>query len=396
MLISPTTPGWSLSETKKVLLTKWNNPNINLWPVQGSAPEGWVALGETLPHLAIHAENLDTLGTVNYTDSLKVSTTITPMSPPHPQRLGNDTISFYIEPSLDPLVPHKLTLYRMNASFYRHKITELKLKKVPYMHSFSVTSTKAILFAYPFHYDWLDAPLGAYVEHFLKWDRLAKTVIYVIDLASGDVQTFQTDPMFCFHHVNAWDDPEAEGGCVVDALCYDTEHATTILSKWDVTHDAPPDKIGAFLRRYTIPSSAGTSSSSSKLGEVPWDLLSTTQFELPRINDNFHLNSSYCVVYGWTCTGLVRVDICANSTLHWPARRPNQYPSEAVFVPRSAYSVEEDGVLVAVVYDGENSISYLTVLDSNTLAELANATSPIFTPFSIHGAWNPSAEPGLL
>jgi hypothetical protein len=44
-------------------------------------------------------------------------------------------------------------------------------------------------------------------------------------------------------------------------------------------------------------------------------------------------------------------------------------------------------VVVAVVFDGVANVSYLTLLDPITLVEIANATSPIFTPFSIHGAF---------
>jgi len=75
--------------------------------------------------------------------------------------------------------------------------------QVNYIHSFSVTQTRVIIFAYPFYYKFIDAPLGAYVEHFLTWDKHADTKIYVVDLATGQVAVETADPTFCFHHVRS-------------------------------------------------------------------------------------------------------------------------------------------------------------------------------------------------
>ena len=46
--------GWTPKEVKDVLLTRGNNPNIVLWPTTtGAGADGWIALGETLPHLCV-------------------------------------------------------------------------------------------------------------------------------------------------------------------------------------------------------------------------------------------------------------------------------------------------------------------------------------------------------
>ena len=52
---------------------------------------------------------------------------------------------------------------------------------------------------------------------------------------------------------------------------------------------------------------------------------------------------------------------------------------------------ESDGVVVAVVFDGLTRTSSVVLFDPTTLAVLATAGAPVFTPFSIHGAWNPAA-----
>ena len=208
-------------------------------------------------------------------------------------------------------------------------------------------------------------------------------------------------------------------GWEVDALCYDEAQAQLIMSKWDVSHQAPPAGMGAMMRRYNYsPGESDLHVSSRTTGAlprtektektendtyVPWKLLSSTQLELPRINDNYYNNMHYCVIYGWTALSLIRLNICNNSEVYWQATGPDQYPSEAVFVANSDPTrqsihrgalenqdiyVETDGVLVAVVFDGVSNESSVVVLNASSLEELASATSSIFTPFSIHGTWD--------
>lgn len=68
---------------------------------------------------------------------------------------------------------------------------------------------------------------------------------------------------------------------------------------------------------------------------------------------------------------------------------PDQYPSEAVFVPRRSGVVEDDGYLLTLVYDARSHTSYLAVLDARDLGRgpLARAHFDHAIPFSFHGTW---------
>jgi beta,beta-carotene 9',10'-dioxygenase len=46
---------------------------------------------------------------------------------------------------------------------------------------------------------------------------------------------------------------------------------------------------------------------------------------------------------------------------------------------------EDDGVLLSVVLDAEESRSFLLVLDAADLSELARAQAPHHIPFGFHG-----------
>lgn len=64
-----------------------------------------------------------------------------------------------------------------------------------------------------------------------------------------------------------------------------------------------------------------------------------------------------------------------------------QWPSEPVFVPRSADAAEDDGFVLTVVYDGVRDGSYLAVLDARNLAgkPLATCRLPHRIPMGFHG-----------
>ena len=69
----------------------------------------------------------------------------------------------------------------------------------------------------------------------------------------------------------------------------------------------------------------------------------------------------------------------------------HHWPSEPVFVPRSADAAEHDGFLLTVVYDGTTDGSYLAVLDAANVAgePLATCRLPHRIPMGFHGNFVP-------
>merc|ERR1712187_499250 len=79
--------------------------------------------------------------------------------------------------------------------------------------------------------------------------------------------------------------------------------------------------------------------------------------EMPRYNDRMHQGRAYCFAYaissaehGIIKPNLVKIDLC-NGGRAKPWYEPNQFPSEAVFVPRPGATEEDDGVLVTSTLD---------------------------------------------
>jgi len=71
---------------------------------------------------------------------------------------------------------------------------------------------------------------------------------------------------------------------------------------------------------------------------------------------------------------------------------PGYTPGEPIFVPgpgaTSVDQVEDDGVVLSVVLDGETQKSMLVVLDAKDMTEIARAEMDTHFPFGFHGVWN--------
>merc|ERR1712217_49124 len=111
--------------------------------------------------------------------------------------------------------------------------------------------------------------------------------------------------------------------------------------------------------------------------------------EMPRFNERNHRGRPYCYAYGMSSAhhttmlpNLVKADICNGGKVKtW--FEPNQYPSEAIFVPRPGATEEDDGVVVTSVLDGPKASSYLLVLDAKTMTTVAKAHAPVWIPYDV-------------
>ena len=64
---------------------------------------------------------------------------------------------------------------------------------------------------------------------------------------------------------------------------------------------------------------------------------------------------------------------------------------EFVFHPSSPDAAEDDGVLMGYVYDRTADRSELTILDAQTLQDVASIKLPHRVPAGFHGNWIPTS-----
>jgi beta,beta-carotene 9',10'-dioxygenase len=254
-------------------------------------------------------------------------------------------------------------------------IGELGVKEPAYMHSFGLTERWLVLAEFPLVVNPISIPLSGrpYIENY-RWKPELGTRFSLVDRTSGKATgPFETDPFFCFHHVNAY---EENGSVVVDACTYGNAQIVEDLYLDRLRDGKPADR--AEMRRFTI-DLASRKVASEQLAEG---------LELPRINYGRHNERPYRYVWGidqqsgWL-DRIVKVDTREGETHEW--NEDGCSPGEPVFVAAPGSADEDAGVLLSVVFDARSGTSFMLVLDAADLNELARADAPHHIPYGFHG-----------
>ncbi|KAG0068237.1 hypothetical protein BGZ89_005043, partial [Linnemannia elongata] len=295
-------------------------------------------------------------------------------------------------------------------------LAEIQSPRPTYMHSFCLTKRYVVVT----HWQCDFAAWGVSVlwtgnawESFKNHDPNVKAQFYVVDRQHGrHVATFECDPYYAFHAVNAWD----EGDDIVLDLASYKDH--TVIGDYYIDNlrneasGIPPQQ--AVLRRYrlsAISKQASLSNLNRKQPPTPvpatidFQLDESINFELPSINPSRYLHP-YRYAFGVNRSGLnktliydriIKVDLAkvqqgdmAGSATFWVQDQCT--PSEPVFVPTPNATDEDDGVLLSIVLDGRRRTGFLLVLDAKTLTEIARADMPEgkVAPHNFHGMFIPN------
>jgi beta,beta-carotene 9',10'-dioxygenase len=254
-------------------------------------------------------------------------------------------------------------------------IGELPVKEPAYMHSFGLTERWLVLAEFPLVVNPVSIPLSGrpYIENY-RWKPELGTKFTLIDRNTGEATgPFETDPFFCFHHVNAY---EENGSVVVDACTYANAQIVEDLYLDRLREGKPADR--AEMRRFTL-DLASRKVVSEQLAEG---------LELPRINYGRNNERPYRYVWGidqesgWL-DRIVKVDTREGETNEW--NEAGCSPGEPVFVAAPGADAEDAGVLLSVVFDSRSGRSFMLALDAADLSELARAEAPHHIPYGFHG-----------
>lgn len=356
-----------------------SNANVNITKIA----EQFVAMTETPIQVAFDVATLDTLGVVDYEDSLKPGITT---AHPHYDREERELYNYMLTLGRNSTY----TLFGVpSGSRVRRSIGTVHCAKPSYMHSFALTQNYLVLMEFPFVVNPLKMLLSGrpFIENY-EWRPELGTTFTLVDRVDGSCRRLHTDEAwFGFHHVNAYE----EAGVVnLDVSVYPDAGIVSGLSL-DSLLGPPPDgadyqppALPPFsIRRFSL-DLAADSVSSRQLAHQP--------IELPRINYGANNARPYQFVYGVSVDPatpgafldrLAKVDVTSGQAVVW--HQPQTYPGEPVFVPRPGATAEDDGVVLSVVLDAQAGTSFLVVLAASDLTELARATVPQAIPFGFHG-----------
>ena len=352
-----------------------DNGNVNVARLGGDV----VAMTETRLPIRIDPETLKTLGGTDVAPGLSGPVSV---AHPHTDAVRGCQYSYLLDFGYT-------SRYRILAveklGTRPRQICSVATKRPAYMHSFAMTDRYLVFVEFPLVVNPLRLKFSGqpFIRNY-RWLPERGTRFHVIDKETGAVvRRAETDPVFAFHHVNAF---ETRDEVVIDMIVY--PDASVIDQLYLDRLRAGDEVIAAgILTRFRI----------DRGGEVTSAALSDTRIELPRINYPRHAGRPYRYVFAAGDTGagdflncLVKLDLQTREVTRW--REPGCYPGEPVFVAEPAEEREDGGVLLSIVLDTNRARSFLLILDAVTLAEVARAELPHRTTFGFHGNFLASSE----
>jgi carotenoid cleavage dioxygenase-like enzyme len=266
------------------------------------------------------------------------------------------------------MFPPYLTYHRVNA---KGELVQTETITVPggtMMHDFNITQNYVVWMDLPAVWDIEAAATGGLP---IRWDVSYGARLGVMPRTGrdADVTWYDIDPCYVFHPLNAFEDG--------DSIVLDVLRKSSVMKA--------DDPAPAFMTRWVIDRKAGTVSETQ---------IDDRFVEFPRVND--------AVVglqhrYGYTAgiadeapygERYIKYDLrdFSSKTVELGNGRQG---SEAVFVADPVASGEDEGWLLAYVYDKSTDSSEVLILDASTMSEepVARVLIPARVPMGFHGSW---------
>jgi len=315
---------------------------------------------------------LDTVGRFDFGGALRSPMTAHPKIDP----VTGELLFF----GLDMFGPPYLRFHVADPSGALVRTEEIAIPGPSMMHDFAVTENHVVFLDLPIVYDF--ALVGKQPFPAAWTPEYGARVGAMPRAGSGsDVRWFDVELAFVFHTLNAYDD--GEDRVVLDVVRHEKMFDGDLYG----VGDAP-----GTLDRWTIDLGAG---------RVREERLDDRAQELPRVDPRvvgrphrygYLSRSGRHRGPGVTVGGLVQHDLETGRSVEASLGK-GAASSEPVFVPASAGAGENEGWVLAVVYDAADDRSDLVVLDATDFGghPVARVRLPQRVPFGFHGIWVPDA-----
>jgi all-trans-8'-apo-beta-carotenal 15,15'-oxygenase len=280
----------------------------------------------------------------------------------------------------------EITIYELDRN---GKVIEEHTHLIPgfaFIHDFAITPNYCIFFQNPVSFNPVPFLLGlkgaAECVNFQP-EKFTKILVIPRNPRSGEkIQTLETKSGFVFHHANAF---EHNGKISIDSIAYAS---------------FPKPEPGKDFRdldfKNLTPGQLWRFELDLKNHRVDSKPIEPRCCEFPTINPA-NVGNPYRYVYlgaAQTCDGnaplqsILKLDLETGGRQLWTAA-PTGYVNEPVFVPRPGGTQEDDGWLIAMIYDGANDRSAVVILDAADLTKGAVATLHLthHIPYGLHGSW---------
>ena len=315
-------------------------------------------------------ENLETKGAYDFNGKLKGAMTAHPRTCPKTGELLFFSYSVMSEPYL--------TYYRVNPAGKLIQIEPIELPRAVMMHDWNVTENHVVFMDLPIISDMnlaveTGSPFG------FKPEFGARLGVMPREGSNSDVRWFDIDPCYVFHPLNSYED----GNKIILHVCRQQE---AMVGGFQDIYGG--ETTVARLWKWTI---------DLELGSVKEEQIDDAPCDFPRIDDR---RIGFKNDYGYFTTletdvesltigrHLLKYDLVNGKRLTHDLGE-NVTGGEALFVPRTANSSEDDGWVISLAYEAETDRSKLLIINSQDFesAPVAEIYAPQRVPNGAHGSW---------
>jgi carotenoid cleavage dioxygenase len=251
----------------------------------------------------------------------------------------------------------------------------ISVRHGPMIHDGAVTRSHVVILDLPVTFSMGALLRGSPLPYSWNERHPARVGLLPRDADGGAIRWHEIDPCYVFHIANAYD--RDDGSTVIDVIAYPR--------MFDSSSRGPQSPTSSFERWTVNPAST----------RVKRSLISDFLQEFPRCDDR-RSGQAYRYAYSIGFDGpgaprpqpLYRYDLETGSIIRHDYG-PHHMPAEAVFVPRHPGAAEDDGWLIAFVYNLRDDSSTLVVLNAGDLggAPAATVHLPVRVPLGFHGNW---------
>nr|MCM0593980.1 carotenoid oxygenase family protein [Gloeotrichia echinulata DEX184] len=290
--------------------------------------------------------------------------------------------------SIKPGQSTTITIFELNLA---GNVVRKQVHHVPgfcFIHDFVITPNYCIFFQNPVAFNPLPFVLGMRsAAECIKVKPNQPTRIIVIprfpQTKQTGIKTLETTSGFIFHHVNAF---EMGDEIIVDSICYDFLPELAPESDFcQVDFEAlAPGQIWRFHLNLND-------------GKVQQKLIEERCCEFPTIHPAnvgrsyryLYIGAAHASIGNAPLQAILKLDLETGERLVWSAA-PRGFMGEPIFVPRPGSQTEDDGWLLALVYDAAYQRSDVVILDARDLKQspIARLHLKHHIPYGLHGSFS--------
>ncbi|MBW4667590.1 MAG: carotenoid oxygenase family protein [Cyanomargarita calcarea GSE-NOS-MK-12-04C] len=288
-------------------------------------------------------------------------------------------VNFSIKPGLSTTI----TIFELNLA---GEVVRKHAHSVPgfcFIHDFAITPNYCILFQNPVKFNPIPFALGMRAAgECIKFQPSMPTRAIVIprNPQQKEVQILETQSGFVFHHANAFEQGEE---IIIDSICYESLPEVEPESDFRQV-DFEALKPGQ-LWRFSLNLQDKT---------VRRILIEGRCCEFPSIHPDkegrqyryLYMGAAHAETGNAPLQAFVKVDLETGEKQLWSAA-PQGFASEPIFVPHLSNSGEDDGWVLALVYDAAHQRSDVVILDARNFNQgpVARLHLKHHIPYGLHG-----------